>query len=542
MTETASLISLNHPFRAAQGSLGKILPGREFRLARDGEIFVRGENVSPGYWQSTANDPESALPRGTPQHSTAKEAKDPGANEGWLPTGDLGELDAAGNLRFRGRKKNVIVTSAGLNIYPDDLLAVLQKQPQIRDAVVIPLRRRAASADEENQEPCAVLLLDPAEEGEEAAAARAIAAANASLADYQQIRTWLLWPGGDFPRTSTGKPRESEIAAKAAELLGAQPGSPISEPSSVRQSSRASRLGELLARYAATPSAHLEQNLNLSSLDRVELLSTLEATFHVEVSESAFAKAKTAADLERLITHPEARTAEYAYPGWAQSGPIRLLRLFVYYLLVWPATEILAHPKIVGGDHLKNVNGPALFISNHITRRADLGLILFALPPRFRHRLATAMGGETLNEMRHPPAEWFAPKRWLYQINYWLVTALFTVFPLPQFSGVRESFAFAGESADRDYNLLVFPEGIVNETPDGRMAKFQPGIGLLAENLGIPIIPMRLDGVAQMKQARRRLARRNEITVYIGAPIRVPPHAAPQEIAAQLESAVRSLG
>ena len=52
MTETASLISLNHPFRAAQGSVGKILPGREFRLAEDGEILVRGENVSSAYWQA----------------------------------------------------------------------------------------------------------------------------------------------------------------------------------------------------------------------------------------------------------------------------------------------------------------------------------------------------------------------------------------------------------------------------------------------------------------------------------------------------------
>ena len=68
MTETASLISLNHPFRAAQGSIGKVLPGREFRLAEDGEILVRGENVASGYWQKGAlqhsNETSKKIPAG----------------------------------------------------------------------------------------------------------------------------------------------------------------------------------------------------------------------------------------------------------------------------------------------------------------------------------------------------------------------------------------------------------------------------------------------------------------------------------------------
>src|SRR6266849_5638381 len=96
MTETASLISLNHPFRATEGSVGKILPGREFRLAEDGEILVRGENVSSGYFE-----------KGSIQSRDSQ-------NGGWLNTGDLGELDAQGNLRFRGRKKSVIVAPSGL--------------------------------------------------------------------------------------------------------------------------------------------------------------------------------------------------------------------------------------------------------------------------------------------------------------------------------------------------------------------------------------------------------------------------------------------
>src|SRR5258708_6522198 len=137
MTETASLISLNHPFHAAQGSVGKILPGRDFRLAEDGEILVRGENVAASYCQG------GALRAPSPE------------NDGWLRTGYLGELDAEGHLRFRGRKKSVIVTPSGLNIHPEYLENTLRKQSAVRDVVVIPLESCG------NAEPCAVLLLSP---------------------------------------------------------------------------------------------------------------------------------------------------------------------------------------------------------------------------------------------------------------------------------------------------------------------------------------------------------------------------------------------
>jgi long-chain acyl-CoA synthetase len=220
---------------------------------------------------------------------------------------------------------------------------------------------------------------------------------------------------------------------------------------------------------------------------------------------------------------------------------VRLLRLALYYVLVWPVTQILGHPKIVGRENLTNVRGPVLLVSNHITRRADIGLILAALPLRFRHRLATVMGGESMQQMRHPPPDWFVGKRWAYQIGYWLVVSLFNVFPLPQFSGFRESFRHAGESVDRGYSVLVFPEGEVNNGETGEMLPFRSGIGILAQNLRISVVPLRIDGVWQMKWQHRRLARVNEITVHIGAPVTFPPTMPSDEIARALEALVRSL-
>jgi long-chain acyl-CoA synthetase len=117
MTETASLVSVNHPFKQDRGSIGKVLPGQEVKLAEDGEILVHGENVSPGYWKDAGQ-------------SSAAEG-------GWFHTGDVGEIDESGNLYFKGRKKEVIVTSAGVNIYPSDIELLLGRQPEIKASMVI---------------------------------------------------------------------------------------------------------------------------------------------------------------------------------------------------------------------------------------------------------------------------------------------------------------------------------------------------------------------------------------------------------------------
>jgi long-chain acyl-CoA synthetase len=509
MTETASLISLNHPLRIAEGSVGKILPGREFRLDDDGEILVRGENVSAGYWEKGALRPT-------------------GENGAWLHTGDLGELDAQGNLRFRGRKKNVIVTPAGLNIYPEDLESAIRKQPGVRDVVVIPLKIGG------NAEACAVLLLsnpslagDDRDSGSVQDQARGIIdAANSSLADYQRIRRSLVWPELDFPRTPTGKPRLALVSLRAGELLGR-----AADESSVRSSSLDSE-----------GSLSLPSNLNdLSSLDRVELLSSLEHRYNVELNETQFANAKSAADIQQLLAQPSARRSDFVYPRWTQRLPIHLSRVVLYYFLNWPITFVLAHPRVNGRENIRSLKGPALFVSNHVTRKADISLILYALPARMRNRLATAMGGENLRNFRHPPREWFFAKRWLWQIGYFLLVALFNVFPLPQMSGFRESFRFAGESADRGYNILVFPEGIVNERNTVDMAPFQSGIGLLVQNLGLPVVPMRLDGLWKMRNEKRHFARFGELTIRIGAPVTFQPDTPPADIASRLQSLVQSL-
>ena len=232
-------------------------------------------------------------------------------------------------------------------------------------------------------------------------------------------------------------------------------------------------------------------------------MSAIEDRFQVDVNETRFTAATTVGELERMLRERGPRRSDYRFPRWTQRWPMTWIRLVVYYLLVWPATMLLASPRVLGRESLGGVKGPVLVVANHIAS-VDVGFILAALPRRLRHRLAVAMEGERLQAMRSPPLHLSPFRRWLHKLNYGLVVALFNVFPLPQRTGFRESFAFAGDSVDRGFSLLVFPEG--RRTEDGTMAPFRSGIGLLVKNLDLPVVPIRIDGLFELKQAGKKVA------------------------------------
>jgi len=169
----------------------------------------------------------------------------------------------------------------------------------------------------------------------------------------------------------------------------------------------------------------------------------------------------------------------------------------------------------------------------------DVGFIQTALPPRIRHRLATATGGEALEGLRSPAAD----RAWYWRIydrmRWFLGVALLNLFPLPRQSGFRKSFAYAGEAVDRGYSVLVFPEG--RHTEDGQLGLFRAGAGLLTNNLRIPVLPMRIEGLYEIKKAGRRLAAPGRIQVRIGKPVQFPSESEPEEIAQELQRIVQSL-
>lgn len=183
LTETAPVATLNHPFETKKGSVGKAIGGVEIRIAEDGEVLLRGENVTPGYYGQTGSGILD--------------------DQGWLRTGDLGELDAGKRLKILGRKKEVIVGASGLNVYPEDVERVLNGIVGVRESAVV------ASKTSSGELVHAVLVLDDG-----VSSATVVESANPKLEAHQKIRSYSAWPGASLPRTSgTNKLKRTEVAA-----------------------------------------------------------------------------------------------------------------------------------------------------------------------------------------------------------------------------------------------------------------------------------------------------------------------------------------
>jgi long-chain acyl-CoA synthetase len=200
LTETAPIVTLNHPFRTSKGSVGTPIGGVEIRIADDGEILVRGENVTSGYFGSGDGSGVSS----------------PVDADGWLHTGDIGERDAAGRVFIKGRKKEMIVTPEGLNVFPEDVERVLNAAPGVKDSAVVGV----SQGSEERVH--AVLLLEPGVD-----AADIVRAANTQLQDHQKIRTSSVWAGGELPRTEgTRKLKRGQIRTWVLEGASPAAGTP----------------------------------------------------------------------------------------------------------------------------------------------------------------------------------------------------------------------------------------------------------------------------------------------------------------------------
>ena len=283
----------------------------------------------------------------------------------------------------------------------------------------------------------------------------------------------------------------------------------------------------------------LATDMKLDSLGRVELLSALEDRYQVEIDEADFTAATTVGEIERMIQEGT-RASAPVYPDtrWSQRFPATWIRLALFYLFILPLTRAMCWVRVRGADHLKELRGPVMFVSNHITM-ADHALILSALPGRFRRRMAIAMEGEILRDFRYPPKElrWLTRARLLVQ--YALIVTLFNVFPLPKKSGFRRSFAFAGESMDRGYSLLVFPEGTRAE--DGQMNPFMAGTGLLVANLHAHVVPVRIDGLYELKRRRQYFARPGQVSVTFGEAVGFAYEETAARITKELERRVAAL-
>ncbi len=511
LTETAPIISVSHPFARHRGSVGRPLGGQEIKVGPGGELWVRGDNVAAGY----LDDPEATS----------------GAfQDGWLRTGDRVERDEAGRLFIRGRLKDVIVTADGTNVDPSLVEHALQVCPGVAEAACV------ARSGARGEEVHAVLVLASGSGPVEATAAAAVRAANARLPPGQRVQGFSLWHEAALPRTSLGKLRRAavrealasggEVAEAAAGVAGAAP--------DAAAAALASLTGREAASLAEEGGLHLDRDLGLGSLDRLDLLVRLEAATGRSVDEMAVASAATLADLRRALELPPA--PPLPMPRWARRLPARMARGLGRALIVGPLFRLLFRMQVSGREELVELRPPFLLAASHLGH-VDTPAVLLALPRRLRGRLAVAMATEHFPALfaagPQRPGRMARARQWL---AFRLAVLLFHAYPLPRQGGFAATLDYTAELAEAGHAILIFPEGRIRD--EGQpLAPFKEGPARLAVRLGLPVVPVGLAGTGERLPRGARVPRPGRLQVALGAPI--PPPPPPADAAAAAESVTR---
>jgi long-chain acyl-CoA synthetase len=274
-------------------------------------------------------------------------------------------------------------------------------------------------------------------------------------------------------------------------------------------------------------------DLGLSSLDRIQLTMELEQRTGTRVDE----RARTVGQLTRPVTSAPLHRDSFEFPSWSRAWPASLLRRVALPLLILPLTRLFAWIKVEGIENLRGLDGPVIFAANHQSH-FDVPAILYALPSHWRYRATPAMAREFFDAHFHP-ARHSKSERFTNSLNYFLASLVFNAFPLPQReAGSRDALRYAGELASDGYCIVIFPEG--KRTDGGEIQPFQPGVGMLASRLGIPVVPVRLEGLERILHKSAKMATPGRAKVKFGPPLRLEgtDYAV---LAKQVEAAVKTL-
>jgi long-chain acyl-CoA synthetase len=503
LTEAAPVLTVAKASpKAKPGNVGKPVPGVELRIHNPdasgvGEVIARGPNVMVGY-----ADNEEATSR-------AIDA------EGWLHTGDLGKIDKQGRLVIVGRQKDVIVSSNGENVYPDDVETLLGKIDGVKELAIVGIddgkggERVALLAVPEGDPPAdhSYDALPPPTRAERHERAHtALREAIQKLPKPCQPAVVHLWDA-DLPRTATRKVKRSEVKTVLAKLAVATeiPAAEGGGTSSVRHAiatianKKPSEIG------AGT---RLKADLGFDSLMTMELSSALEAQLGHPVDNNRVAACETVAEVERLAGEGASAAAGNRAVEKKDEEPIVLPKVVQDTAKKLMGTvqmgfyEKVMNPKVYGRAFIPH-NRNTIVASNHASH-LDMGFVKYAL----------GNYGEDLVSLA--AQDYFFEGSRLRRAYFENLTNL---APFDRKGGLRQAIRQAGEILEGGKTVLIFPEG--TRSPDGKIYEFKPVIGHLALAHEVDILPIYLGGTREALPKGGKIPTRRDIVARIGPPLEV---------------------
>ena len=513
LTETTGGCALTSVEGNVVGSVGAALPGTEIKILSPdetgvGEVLIRGPIVTSGYYKNP-------------------EATSEAIRDGWLHSGDLGRLDAKGNLFITGRAKEVIVLANGKNVYPDELETHYLQCPYIQEIAVVGIR----SEDGRGEKPHAVVVPNfEYMKSKKIANTREvlhdeIATLSGLLPKYKRLMSYQL-QADPLPRTTTRKPRRLEIKRMAESgAQGAKP--PVSASAAVSAEDEAlmdSAVGREVVSClreahhrdeAIAPGMNLELDLSFDSMERVELLSGLEERLNVRLSDAVSAEILTVRDLIAGLereTGGNANPAAAARPNWKTllSEPPsegeyifrptgKITSALKYYLVLKPMTYLILKPFLrLETSGLENLpkNGPCLVCPNHQSY-IDAFVIIGGLPcwaysKMFFVGYSTIFDGPIMK----------------------LIARALNIIPVDPDTHLLGAMKAGAAGLRRGGILCIFPEG--GRTFDGELAEFKKGSAILARELSVPVVPAAIAGAFEVWPRASNRIRPGKVRVAFG--------------------------
>ncbi|HEX6323469.1 MAG TPA: AMP-binding protein [Vicinamibacterales bacterium] len=479
LTECSAAASITRAGEMDFTSVGRPLPGVEIRIA-SGEVLIRGPIVMQGYY----NRPDQ----------TAATIRD-----GWLHTGDLGFIDDRGRVHITGRSKDVIVLANGKNIYPEEIEAHYERCPFIAELCVAGVDDRLHALIRPDTDAMRAKGLVNIRE----MLRFEIEGLSVTLPSHKRILGYdiTLDP---LPRTTTRKLkrhaveqilREKALAADAPAAAGAETAEAFAAGDPLAARVLKAMRGAIRSDADLRPDAHLELDIGLDSMNRVELLVHLTDTFQVEIDDEEARSLVTVRDLveairARVPALPEGEDEREAAAPWEQllrpqadpnpfvaelEKPKRLLAaaIFAVMKVVYAIAWLTAGLRARGREHLP-ARGPYLICPNHQSF-ADVFLLAASLPWRtFRNQFFVGA------------AEYYATP-----FGAWMARTL-NVVPIDTDANLVNAMQMAAEGLRRGKVLVLFPEG--ERSIDGSPKAFRKGAAILSHHLQAPMVPAAIDG------------------------------------------------
>ena len=463
MTEAAPLIAFTPPTRHKPGSPGIPVPCNEVKI-QDGEVLIRGKNVMKGYYN-------------LPEETARVMDKD-----GWLHTGDLGYIDEDGFLFLTGRSKELIILGNGKNISPDELERKLihhsdglftdcavAEQGQILAAVIVPDQEAITKRGILNiRQTILDTVIEPY---------------NEEMPSYKRIATLILRES-PLPRTRLGKLRRhlihQQINSKQPEQQAPQaPAKPMPDTPAAKAILHC--LEEIAGR-AILPDEHFELELNLDSLGKMNLVTSLSSALKLDLPVEMIAKYPTARSLAEAIdgmdtsalTHtPSPSEMQLPQAAWTH-GLLRACML--------TAIRILSKVRISGTENIPQ--GPVIFAPNHQSSLDGAYLAAGFDAARFKKTYFYVIS----KFIDGPLSGWFARRH--------------NMIPMEINGDLRLSIGKLETALRQGYSAAIFPEG--TRSMDGSIGEFRPSFAQLSLRTGVPVVPVAIEGAYDVLPRNKR--------------------------------------